>query len=190
MGVAFADAVGVRPSRYVAGAEQIACRKKVSCYRLGCVCLLLDRARMQRIVWPRPAARQLTLLGMAGRTGDSGDSQLHNRAKRPAYARHARASKKDSFFFWYIRYCTKIATNIDDMTGGARRARAFVLPGVPGNMACGDQHQLSTRSGGCWHVLLIHRWVSDSKDIQHGPEDTLGGVVVPPARPTTATTVL
>ena len=53
-----------------------------SCRAIGLACaccLLLDRARMQRIVWPRPAARHLAVLGMAG--GRLG--RTHKRANVP-----------------------------------------------------------------------------------------------------------
>jgi hypothetical protein len=134
-------------------------------------CLLLDRARMQRIVWPRPAARQLAVLGMAGgwRTGNSDGLTTEPTSRVRLTQLVQPLSTPSSFGLSATAPRLRLTSTRDRGVGRtkrirhARRAWLIWRPAISTNRR--PVH------AGYWHVLLIHRQVGDSKDIQHGPED-------------------
>ena len=146
VGVAFADAVGVRPIRYVAGAEQIACRKRVvvlSAWHVHVASCLIGQGCKGSCGLGPPRDIWLCWGWLAG---DS-DGLTNEPTSRVRLTRSCSLSRH-SFFFWSIHYCTTTATNIDERPGGRTDKAHSSCPACLANMAPCDQHQSSTSSRG------------------------------------------
>ena len=146
VGVAFADAVGVRPIRYVARAEQIACRKRVvvlSAWHVHVASCLIGQGCKGSCGLGPPRDIWLCWGWLAG---DS-DGLTNEPTSRVRLTRSCSLSRH-SFFFWSIHYCTTTATNIDERPGGRTDKAHSSCPACLANMAPCDQHQSSTSSRG------------------------------------------